>query len=209
MLDPAPRHSLGYWFYLRRGWGVIPIIFAGMLFSYHELSVENGYLMMLGGAIGIFCGTLLRIVCVTFVGPVSKQRNALSFGNIITDGPYAITRNPMYLADSAIALGAAMMSRMAWLIIVVLIVGTAVTALIIEWEEFFLKRYYGQVYSDYCRTVPRWFSISRLIHPDSYLKTRGKVKLITAVRAESHTMLVNLIAILSFIAKAYLDVFFR
>jgi protein-S-isoprenylcysteine O-methyltransferase Ste14 len=179
----------------------------GFFLNFHILSVQNGYLMMLGGGVGILCGTLLRIVCVTFVGPVSKQRKALSFGNMITDGPYAITRNPMYLADSAIALGIAMMSRMPWLVLITLIIGLGITALIIEWEEYFLRRYYGQVYSDYCKVVPRWFSLIRLFHPDSFLKTRGRVKLLAAVRAESKTLLIGLIAILLFIAKAYFNIY--
>jgi protein-S-isoprenylcysteine O-methyltransferase Ste14 len=207
ILKPSTKHSFGFWLYLHRGWGIVPLVALGLVLNFHELSVQNGYLMMLAGAVGVFAGTLLRIVCVTFVGPISKQRKALSFGNIITDGPYALTRNPMYLADSAIALGVAMMSRMPWLVLVALLIGAAITALIIEWEEYFLRHYYGQIYIDYCKSVPRWFSLHRLFHTDSYFKTRGRVKLMSAVRAESLTLLIGLIAILSFIAKAYLDIY--
>lgn len=45
-----------------------------------------------------------------------------------------------------------------------------------------------------------------MLHPDSYLKTRGRVKLMAAVRAEAGTILIGLSAILAFLAKADLEI---
>lgn len=161
--------------------------------------------MMLAGAAGILFGTLLRVVCSTFISHRETHDPRL-VTSLITDGPYAISRNPAYLGESAIALGIAMMSRMPWFVIVTLVIGLVVMAIIIEWEEETLRLRFGKAYEDYCRIVPRWFSWSQMFHPDSYLKTRGRVKLLAAVRAESGTMLIGLSAILAFLAKADLEI---
>lgn len=163
--------------------------------------------MMVAGAAGILFGTLLRIVCSTFISHREAHDPGRSHG-LITNGPYAISRNPAYLGEAAIALGIAMMSRMPWFVLVTLIGGLLVLALVIEWEEETLRHLYGKTYEDYCHIVPRWFSWSRMLHPDCYLKTRGSVRLLAALRAESGTLLVGLLAILAFITKADLEILF-
>jgi len=161
---------------------------------------------MMAGAIGILFGSLLRIVCSTFMTH-REAHDPFQVKHLITDGPFALTRNPLYLAEGAIALGIAMMSRMPWFVFVTLLSGLAVMALVIEWEEETLSLRFGRLYDQYCRAVPRWFSWSRLFHPDSYMNTKGRVKLLTAIRAESGTLLIGLLAILAFIAKADIEIF--
>lgn len=163
--------------------------------------------MLAGGAIGILFGSLLRIVCFTFAGN-SGSLDSPHSTQLLTEGPYAISRNPVFLAEGAMALGITMMSRMPWLILITLVLGGMVTGLAIEWEEFTLRQRYGPAWEAYARAVPRWFSFSRLVHPDSFTKTKGRVRLMSAVRAESSTLLIGLLAILAFLAKANLELFY-
>jgi protein-S-isoprenylcysteine O-methyltransferase Ste14 len=200
------RTALGFWLYRYRKWGIVPLLAVGLLVHTHFLSVSNGNLMMLAGAIGILFGTLLRIVCFTFTGtklPVQDLRRL----PLITDGPYAVTRNPLYLAEAGIALGIAMMSRVPWFVLLTAILGGIATALVIEWEEIVLHQSHGAEFEHYRATVPRWFSLRRLVHSESYHLTRGRVQLLAAVRAESVTMLVGLLSILAFLAKANLELY--
>jgi protein-S-isoprenylcysteine O-methyltransferase Ste14 len=162
--------------------------------------------MMIAGGVGIFSGTLLRIICRTFVRP-EHETTPLDIA-LVTDGPFAISRNPIYLAEAAIALGIAMMSRMPWLVITTLIAGFAVYGLIIEWQEERFRSALPGDFAAYSRIVPRWFSFRMLWDAESYLKSRGRVGLITAVRGESLTLLVALVAILAFIAKANYELYF-
>ena len=56
--------------------------------------------------------------------------------------------------------------------------------------------------------MPRWFSVRTLLDSETYLRSRARVGLLTAVRGESMTLLVALVAILAFIAKANLEAYF-
>jgi len=184
---------------------LIPLLAIGLLVELHVLPASRGSYMLIAGAAGILFGALLRVVCSTFISHRETHDPALS-ASLITDGPYAISRNPAYLGECAIALGIAMMSRMPWFVLATLGGCLVVMALIIEWEEEVLHARFGKAYEDYFRLVPRWFSLGQMLHPDSYLKTRGRVKLLAAVRAEAGTMLIGLSAILAFLAKADLEI---
>jgi protein-S-isoprenylcysteine O-methyltransferase Ste14 len=200
------RQAAGYWLHRHRSWGLVPLLGIGLFLPIHQWPVRSGNFMMIAGAMGILFGTLLRIVCYRFTGS-HNPADVYDPSTMKTEGPYAITRNPVYLAEFGIALGIAMMSRMPWFVLVTVVVGGAMTALVIEWEEVMLIERYGEAYAEYCRVVPRWFSFGRIVHPDSYTKTRGRVKLMAAVRAEGATLLIGLLAILAFLAKANFEIF--
>jgi protein-S-isoprenylcysteine O-methyltransferase Ste14 len=206
--DSEARQIAGHWLFRHRQWGLVPLLGVGLFMPFRQWPIRSGNFMMVSGAMGILFGSLLRIVCYRFTG-THNPLDVYDPRTMKTEGPYAITRNPVYLAEGAIALGIAMMSRMPWFVLVTLLVGGIVNALVIEWEEEALRNRYGQAYADYCRVVPRWFSFGRVTHPDSFAKTRGRVKLLAAVRAEAGTLLIGLLAILAFLAKANLEILHR
>jgi protein-S-isoprenylcysteine O-methyltransferase Ste14 len=204
LLHLDARLEIGDWLNRYRHWALLPLIAAGLLFNYRLIPTQRSNYMLIAGAIGILFGSLLRLVSYKFMGD-RERKDAASGGTLVTDGPYAITRNPVHLAEASIALGIAMMSRMPWLVLLTLLFGLIVGAFIIEWEEHFLRLRFGINFDDYCRTVPRWFSWRRFFHSDSYTKTRGQVKLFKAIRAEGPTLLIGLLAILAFLAKADIE----
>ncbi|HEY3295973.1 MAG TPA: isoprenylcysteine carboxylmethyltransferase family protein [bacterium] len=206
LFNASNRRAIGYWLHRHRKWGLVPLLGIGLFMPIHEWPVRSGNFMMIAGAMGILFGTLLRIVCYRFTGS-HNPLDVYDPSAMKTEGPYAVTRNPVYLAEGAIALGIAMMSRMPWFVLVTLVCGGIVTALVIEWEELALHERYGEAYADYCRTVPRWFSFGRMVQPDSFTKTRGRVRLLAAIRAESAMLLIGLLAILAFLAKANFEIF--
>lgn len=196
---------LGPWLSRYRIVGLVPLIVLGLVLHVRALSVRGGLLMMVAGGTGILAGTLLRIICRTFI---SSGRDSMSLdAGLVTDGPYAITRNPVFLSEAAIALGIAMMSRMPWLVLMTVITIGLVYAAIIEWQEDQLRRAEPLAFATYSRLVPRWFSPRNFFDPETYHKSRRRVPLLTAVRSESVTMLIALMAILAFIAKANLEAY--
>jgi protein-S-isoprenylcysteine O-methyltransferase Ste14 len=203
---PPRRLRIGQWLNRHRVWGLVPLLIIGLFTHIGAFSVRTGSLMMIAGGVGIFSGTLLRIICRTFVRP-EHDATPLDIA-LITDGPFAISRNPIYLAEAAIALGIAMMSRMPWLVVTTLLTGLAMYGLIIEWQEERFRAALPTAYAVYSRLVPRWFSVRTLLDGESYVKSRGRVGLLAAVRGESLTLLVALVAILAFIAKANLELYF-
>jgi protein-S-isoprenylcysteine O-methyltransferase Ste14 len=208
MFSDQGRIALGHWLHQYRKWGLVPLIGAGLLLNTHFIPVRSSNFMIVAGAIGVFFGSLLRIVCYTYAGSQNPVEDPAA--TLMTEGPYAITRNPVYLAEAGIALGIAMMSRMPWLVLATAVAFAIVTALVIEWEEVTLRLKFGTAFEEYCEAVPRWFSFRRLTHVDSYTKTRGRVRLVAAIRAESGMLLLGLLSILAFLAKADIEfVFFR
>jgi protein-S-isoprenylcysteine O-methyltransferase Ste14 len=208
-LTTNPTHHkrtriLGRWLYLHHKWGLALLVPLGLFLHSHALSVRSGEFMMMVGALSILFGTLLRVVCYTFLGTMDPV-HGVHGSQLVTGGPFAVTRNPVYLAEAAIALGIAMMSRMTWLVLSTLAVGIVAAAMVIGWEESILHERHGRAWEEYAHAVPRWFSLSRLIHPESYIKTRGVVKLGVALQAESLTLLIGLLSILAFFLKADLE----
>lgn len=75
---------------------------------------------------------------------------------LVTTGPYALTRNPMYLGHLAFLTGLAMTTRSP---------AAAVTAAVhVPWfaarvhrDECRLRDRFGASYDEYCQRVPRWF----------------------------------------------------
>ncbi len=81
-------------------------------------------------------------------GTVKKNRE------LTVTGPYAYTRNPLYLGSMLIAFGFAV-ALVSWLLAVVLAVGFAVIYIpVIASEEAFLRATFAG-FDTYCRRVPR------------------------------------------------------
>jgi protein-S-isoprenylcysteine O-methyltransferase Ste14 len=203
--DSLPTKRIGLWLSRHRVWGLVPLIATGLFVRVGSLSVSTGLLMMIAGGVGILAGTLLRIICRTFT--MSDKLGLPLEIALITDGPFALTRNPVYLSEVAIALGIAMMSRMPWLVLITILTSGAVYGPIIDLHEARLRHLHPDAYAAYSRLVPRWFSLRNLFDAETYLKSRRRVPLFAAIRGESLTMLIALAAIFAFLAKANLEMF--
>jgi protein-S-isoprenylcysteine O-methyltransferase Ste14 len=85
---------------------------------------------------------------------------------LATTGPYAYTRNPLYLGSIVIALGFALSAR-SWLILVFLLVMFfAIYLPVIRGEEAFLRQRFPE-FAEYERRVPRLLPsiVARSSHP--------------------------------------------
>lgn len=74
---------------------------------------------------------------------------------LVTDGPYAVTRNPMYLGHLLFLGGLTLGTRSP--------LALAATVALVPWfggrartDERRLADHFGPDYEDYCRRVPRW-----------------------------------------------------
>ncbi len=75
---------------------------------------------------------------------------------LISDGPFALSRNPIYLAVTAAYCGTALLAGRAWPL--VLLAGPLVLLhrVVIPFEERRLRAAFGEAYGAYCRRVRRW-----------------------------------------------------
>jgi protein-S-isoprenylcysteine O-methyltransferase Ste14 len=69
-------------------------------------------------------------------------------------GPYAYTRNPLYVGSIVIAAGFAIAAMSWWIVLILVVMFVAIYVPVIRSEEMFLRSTFAD-FDDYCRHVPR------------------------------------------------------
>ena len=75
---------------------------------------------------------------------------------ITTSGPYAYTRNPLYLGSMIIAAGFALAARNLWVALILAVLFAAIYYPVIRWEENYLRANFPEFVA-YSARVPRLF----------------------------------------------------
>jgi protein-S-isoprenylcysteine O-methyltransferase Ste14 len=108
-------------------------------------------------------GELVRCWAVGYSG-ASTRNDAVVAANLVTAGPYAYVRNPLYLGNFITALGFAIAftgknGALEKLALIAASLGTmlAVYATIVPHEEHFLQATFGEEFERYCEQVPAIF----------------------------------------------------
>jgi protein-S-isoprenylcysteine O-methyltransferase Ste14 len=76
---------------------------------------------------------------------------------IVTDGPFRLTRNPLYLGGTCVYLAIALGFNLVWALILLFPMLLVLNWGIIGREERYLERKFGAPYVAYKARVPRWF----------------------------------------------------
>lgn len=139
-------------------------------------------------------GELIRIWGVAHAGGSTRTRD-VGAPILVTSGPFARTRNPLYIGNALIYLGVVFLAggRPIWILIAL---GFCILqySLIVSLEEQTLEELFGIEYKLYSRNVPRW--IPR-ITPWSWSLPK-KADLGDAWRNEKHTHINLIIAVFVF-----------
>jgi protein-S-isoprenylcysteine O-methyltransferase Ste14 len=99
------------------------------------------------GAILIVPGLLIRALASGHV----RKNEALA-----TSGPYAYTRNPLYLGSLLIGIGFAVAARSWWVGLALVVMFFAIYLPVIRDEESFLRQTFPE-FAEYAQRVPRMF----------------------------------------------------
>ncbi len=75
---------------------------------------------------------------------------------LVTNGPFALSRNPMYVGVTMIYLGPALVLGKIWPLVLVVLPWAITNWVVIPFEEARLRNIFGENYVDYCRRVRRW-----------------------------------------------------
>jgi protein-S-isoprenylcysteine O-methyltransferase Ste14 len=97
------------------------------------------------GAIGVVAGLLVRALASGHV----RKNEALA-----TSGPYAYTRNPLYLGSLLMGIGFCVAARSWWVGVALVVMFFAIYLPVIWDEEAFLRRSFPE-FEEYARRVPR------------------------------------------------------
>jgi protein-S-isoprenylcysteine O-methyltransferase Ste14 len=76
--------------------------------------------------------------------------------HLITNGPYAWSRNPLYVGTAALCAGMALAFRSPLLLTVTALGFVGLRLLVVPWEERVLLNRFGAPYCHYLERVPRW-----------------------------------------------------
>ena len=153
-MNPAPPTTLirlGAWLFKRRTWLPQPIVLAIVLIPTDDMPTA----LIAAGALVVAAGELLRLWGVSHIGVISRTRSE-RLGPLVSTGPFAMVRNPLYLGNLGIWAGFAISANLLWLVpVIVLLVGLEYHA-IVRWEETLLEARLGDAYRSYMKRVPRW-----------------------------------------------------
>lgn len=80
---------------------------------------------------------------------------------LVTDGVFAISRNPIYLGNTLLLIGVALALPSSWMAAGALLAAMLVDRLAIRREERHLAARFEQAYAAYAARVPRWIGLRR------------------------------------------------
>ncbi|MGE3304693.1 MAG: isoprenylcysteine carboxylmethyltransferase family protein [Rhizobiaceae bacterium] len=113
----------------------------------------------------LFAAGLLIIVAVIAIH-VSALRGMARAGavllkgkaadQLVTTGAFAITRNPMYLANALLLVAGGLVDGNLWFLLAALLATLLVQLLAVKPEEKQLEARFGKRYRDYAKRVRRW-----------------------------------------------------
>ncbi len=75
---------------------------------------------------------------------------------LVTDGPFKVTRNPIYVGLTLVYTGIALLVNTLWPMLLLPVVLKVMRWGVIEREERYLERKFGEGYLAYKERVPRW-----------------------------------------------------
>lgn len=135
-------------------------------------------------------GELVRCWAVGYSGETTRD-DAVTAPKLVTGGPYAYVRNPIYLGNFITAAGFAIAftgrnsaGARAVLVAAALASMAALYAMIVPHEEAFLRSKFHEQFATYCRRVPRIIPRLQPV-PDG----AGTWQVETLKRAESRTLI--------------------
>lgn len=139
-----------HWVYRGRNFFVCPpLIFAFISLSYE--TEADGIVWTLGTGI-VLVGIVLRIWAQQHLHYRLKGHKQLT-----ATGPYGFVRNPLYIGNTIMCVGATIASELLWLIPITIFWCIGIYSIVIRYEEEHLLEKYGDAYRKYLSEIARWF----------------------------------------------------
>jgi len=116
----------------------------------------------------IVIGIVGRMWCTLYIG----GRKA---AEIVTTGPYSVSRNPLYVFSTLAAAGVGAQTGSVPIAVLFLVGCAAAFHIVIAREESFLKDEFGPAYGRYLATVPRFLPKPSLFRDEAELRVQTKL----------------------------------
>lgn len=138
---------------------LFPVLIAILLYLWPPVAIDNipGIYLMVTGLTMIILGQGLRILAIGLSYIVRGGRMRRIYAeNLVTDGLFSHSRNPLYVGNILIVMGFVFVSGNVTGIIVGSLAFIIIYRLIVHSEESFLSSKFGEPYAAFCADVPRW-----------------------------------------------------
>lgn len=130
-----------------------PIPFVILMLIFYNGNIASWVI----GGIAILSGEFLRLWSVTYAGSLTRTTTSVKANELITSGPFAHVRNPLYIGNILIYVGFGILSLalFPYLTIIALVWFVFQYTLIINLEQEFLFSKFGKIYDEYAENVPK------------------------------------------------------
>ncbi len=145
----------------------LPIVFALVAIP----SRRPAWLVASFGIALVAAGEWLRLWAVRQIGVISRTRSD-RLGPLVSTGPFALVRNPLYLGNIALWAGFSIAANLLWVAPLVVLLLAFEYHAIVRWEEGLLKERLGDGYRKYLAHVPRWVPSGGSLSPSALRDTR-------------------------------------
>lgn len=134
-----------------RSYTPIPFLVLGLIFGHPSIiSIVIGFIVALTGLI-------VRFWAVGHAHYETRATRSVGASRLVTSGPFAFVRNPLYISNILLYTGFAVMANLPWLIIATAVWFIVQYTLIVSREEEFLQKEFGAEYDEYRKNVFRFF----------------------------------------------------
>jgi len=172
------REKIGHWLFRNRSFTPVPFALAVLVFARPTAA------SMVGGGLLVVLGELVRLWAVSLTGSETRTTGSVGGSRLVTAGPYAYVRNPLYLGNIAIYVGLGVMSLalFPWLTIAGWLWFQMQYSLIIEADERHLGVVFAESYERYRSEVPRF--LPRLTPYRAQGEPAGELNVRAGLRSE-------------------------
>jgi protein-S-isoprenylcysteine O-methyltransferase Ste14 len=139
-----------------------PLLYAGAVIAGWLL--DGRWPLPIGGAWRTVLGWMFvagwAVLAASAIGLFRRKHTSMitfrPAATLVTSGPYAFTRNPMYVSLALLAVAFALFLNTWWTVLLLVPTLLIVQQLVIVPEERYLARRFGTEYEAYTRRVRRW-----------------------------------------------------
>ena len=142
----------------------------------------------------VVAGEWLRLAGVAAAGTVTRRRSR-KVQRLVTYGPFAWSRNPLYNGNFLVWVGFGIISGVLWFLPIAVLIFAIEYTLIVRYEEGVLESIFGAEYLAYKERTPRW------IPRPPARQERGERCYAEAWRSEVSTFLQYAALVVAFVAK--------
>jgi protein-S-isoprenylcysteine O-methyltransferase Ste14 len=151
----------------------------------------------------VLIGEFIRLWGVAIAGSETRTTGPVGGTFLITKGPFAYVRNPLYVGNILIYCGVGMMAQIYWLVILAFVFFTIQYTMIVSLEEEYLANTFGDDYRRYVKAVPRFLPTLKKYPGGSNIQP--DLDWIRGIISEKSTLLA--ITLVTLLLSAY--IFFR